>query len=303
MMSFELKGIYAPIPTPFKNGQIAYEKLKTNLDFWLDSHLSGLVVLGSNGEFVLLSSEEKINLVSFVCQKSKGKKPVIAGTGAESTAETISLSQKAAAVGASAVLVLTPNYYKSLMTDRVLKKFYLDVAEASPVPVILYNMPRNTGINLSSNLVKELSGHPNIIGIKDSGGNIVQIAEIIRNVPKDFGVFAGSASFLYSSLTLGAAGGTLALANLFPEECVQIQLYIEEGLLEKARGLQLKLLEINTAVTSRWGIPGLKAALDMLGHYGGELRSPLQPLEEEEREELKKTLQKFKIIKNEEIDD
>jgi 4-hydroxy-2-oxoglutarate aldolase len=292
-MSFVLKGIYAPIPTPFKAGRIAYEELNTNLDFWLDSTLNGLVVLGSNGEFVLLSSEEKIKLIAAVCKKTNGRKPVIAGTGAESTAETISLSQEAAAVGASAALIVTPNYYKSMMTDQILKKYYLDVAEASSIPIILYNMPKNTGINLSSSLIAELSAHPNIIGIKDSGGNIVQIAEIINKVPRDFAVFAGSASFLYSSLSLGAVGGTLALANIYPNECVQVQELFESGFFEEAKDLQFKLLESNAAVTSKWGIPGLKAALDLIGCYGGELRPPLQPLEEKDRQDLKKILDKF----------
>ncbi|AET68551.1 dihydrodipicolinate synthase/N-acetylneuraminate lyase [Desulfosporosinus orientis DSM 765] len=289
-MAFKLKGIYAPIPTPFAGGKIAYDKLDGNLEFWLGSKLEGLVVLGSNGEFVLLSTEEKVKIISYVCEKSQGRKPVIAGTGAESTEETIYLSQKAAEAGAAAVLVVTPNYYKGSMTEKVLKKFYLEVAEASPIPLILYNMPRNTGVNLSAKVVAELAQHPNIIGIKDSGGNIVQIAEMIKSTPSDFSVFAGSASFLYPSLVLGAAGGTLALANVFPDECVKVQELFEAGKHEEAKALQFNLIESNAAVTSRFGIAGLKAAMDMIGYYGGDPRSPLQPLGEAEREELKQIL-------------
>ena len=196
---FNLHGIYAPIPTPFAEGKIAYDRLEENLRFWLESDLAGIVVMGSNGEFVLLTPQEKEELMRFVCVRAKGKKPVIAGTGAESTAETIRLNEKAAEAGADAVLVVTPNYYKGEMTDPVLARFYRDVADASPLPVILYNMPRNAGINISAKLAVELAKHPNIIGIKDSGGNIVQIADIIRNAPADFSVFAGSASFLSSS--------------------------------------------------------------------------------------------------------
>ncbi|MDI6879809.1 MAG: dihydrodipicolinate synthase family protein [Desulfitobacteriaceae bacterium] len=284
---FNLHGIYAPIPTPFVEGRIAYDKLEENLDFWLSSKLEGLVVLGSNGEFVLLSPAQKEELIGFVCAKAKGLKPVIAGTGAESTDETMRLSQKAAEAGAQAVLVVTPNYYKGSMTDAVLKRFYSTVADSSPVPVILYNMPRNTGINLSAKLVAELAQHPNIIGIKDSGGNIVQIAEVIQNTPADFAVFAGSASFLYASLVLGAQGGTLALANIFPNECAQIQELFEVGKLAEARNLQMRLIECNQAVTARWGIAGLKAALDMLGYFGGDPRPPLLPLGEVERVELR----------------
>ncbi|NWF93193.1 MAG: dihydrodipicolinate synthase family protein [Syntrophaceae bacterium] len=287
---FKLHGIYAPIATPFAGGKIAYDKLEKNLRFWLGSDLTGIVVMGSNGEFVLLSPEEKEELMRFVCGYVKGRKPVIAGTGAESTVETIRLNKVAAEAGAQAVLVVTPNYYKGEMTEQALGRFYQDVADASPLPVILYNMPRNTGVNISAKLAVELSKHPNIIGIKDSGGNIVQIAEIIRNAAEGFSVFAGSASYLYPTLALGGAGGTLALANIFPDECTRLQTLFEAGKMKEARDLQIRLIESNHAVTARWGIPGLKAALDMIGLYGGDPRPPLMPLEEADREELRKIL-------------
>jgi 4-hydroxy-2-oxoglutarate aldolase len=289
---FKLHGIYAPIATPFAGGEIAYDKMEKNLDFWLGSDLEGIVVMGSNGEFVLLTPEEKKELMRFVCTRAKGKKPVIAGTGAESTAETIRLNRKAAEAGADAVLVVTPNYYKGEMTDPVLARFYTDVADASPLPVILYNMPRNAGINISAKLAVELARHPNIIGIKDSGGNIVQIADMIRNAPEGFSVFAGSASYLYTSLALGATGGTLALANIFPNECARVQTLFDAGKIREARDLQMKLIDSNNAVTARWGIPGLKAALEMVGLYGGDPRPPLVPLKEADREELQKVLTK-----------
>jgi len=287
---FKLHGIYAPIATPFADGKIAYDKLEKNLDFWLKSDLEGIVVMGSNGEFVLLSSEEKVELMRFVCTRAKGKKPVIAGTGAESTMETIHLNEKAAEAGAEAVLVVTPNFYKGSMTDPVLARFYTDVADASPLPLILYNMPRNTGINISAKLAVELAKHQNIIGIKDSGGNIVQIADMIRNAPKGFSVFAGSASFLYVSLVLGATGGTLALANVFPNECARLLKLFETGKLEEARNLQMVLMDSNNAVTTRWGIAGLKAAMEMIGLYGGPPRWPLVSLGDTDLEALRKIL-------------
>lgn len=293
---FKLHGVYAPIPTPFAGGKIAYDELEKNLEYWLNSKLSGLVVLGSNGEFVLLSSEEKDELITFVCAKAKDRKPVIVGTGAESTEETLRLTKKAAEAGAAAVLVVTPNYYKGSMTDAVLKKFYTTVADESSLPVILYNMPRNTGINISTKLVADLAKHPNIIGIKDSGGNIVQIAEMIHSTPSDFSVFAGSASFLYASLALGAKGGTLALANILPNECAEVQELFEAGQLTESRDLQMKLLESNTAVTSRWGIAGAKAALDMLGYYGGDPRPPLMPIGDVEKSELKEILARVTTV-------
>jgi len=287
---FKLHGIYAPIATPFAGGKIAYDKLERNLNFWLESDLSGIVVMGSNGEFVLLSPEEKDELTRFVCAYAKGKKPVVVGTGAESTVETIRLSKMAAEAGAEAVLVVTPNYYKGEMTEPVLARFYRDVADASPLPVILYNMPRNAGINISAKLAVELSHHPNIVGIKDSGGNIVQIADMIRNAAQGFSVFAGSASFLYATLAVGGTGGTLALANVFPNECTRVQTLFEAGKMNEARDLQMILIDSNNAVTGRWGIPGLKAALDMVGIYGGDPRPPLLPLSEANREELRKIL-------------
>ena len=287
---FKLHGIYAPIATPFAGGKIAYDKLERNLNFWLESDLSGIVVMGSNGEFVLLSPEEKDELTRFVCAYAKGKKPVVVGTGAESTVETIRLSKMAAEAGAEAVLVVTPNYYKGEMTEPVLARFYRDVADASPLPVILYNMPRNAGINISAKLAAELSHHPNIVGIKDSGGNIVQIADMIRNAAQGFSVFAGSASFLYATLAVGGTGGTLALANVFPNECTRVQTLFEAGKMNEARDLQMILIDSNNAVTGRWGIPGLKAALDMVGIYGGDPRPPLLPLSEANREELRKIL-------------
>jgi 4-hydroxy-2-oxoglutarate aldolase len=287
---FKLRGIYAPIATPFAEGKIAYGKLEKNLKFWLESDLTGIVVMGSNGEFVLLSPEEKEELTRFVCGHVKGKKPVIVGTGAESTMETIRLNKMAAEAGAEAVLIVTPNYYKGEMTDPVLARFYRDVADVSPLPVILYNMPRNAGINISAKLAIELSKHPNIIGIKDSGGNIVQIADMIRNAAEGFSVFAGSASYIYTTLALGGAGGTLALANVFPNECVRLQTLFEAGKMKEARDLQMTLIDSNNAVTARWGIPGLKAALEAIGLYGGDPRPPLMPLEEANRGELRKIL-------------
>lgn len=289
----KITGIFAPIPTPFIAGQIAYEKLKENLSWWGGSDLAGVVVMGTNGEFVFLSEREKEKLISFVRENFHPDKKVLAGTACESTRETIRLTKRAAELGADAALVVTPHYYKGSMTNEALKRHYFDVADASAVPILLYNMPNNTGLNMSSQLVIELSTHPNIAGIKDSSGNIVQISEIISGVRSDFSVFAGSASFLLTSLVMGAVGGTLATANILPNKCVEVQRFFEAGRLEEARELQLKLLPINRAVTSLWGVAGLKAAMDLLGHFGGEPRLPILPLKERETEEIKRLLVEF----------
>ena len=291
-----LKGIYAPIPTPFEDGRLSLEHLRHNLAKWEKTRLSGLVVLGSNGEVVLLEEKEKLLLIEKVREQFPADKPVLAGTGAESTQATISLSQQAARLGADGVLVITPSYYKGAMTQPALVRFYTEVADACPVPVVLYNMPRNTGLNLPSAAVIELAKHPNIIGIKDSGGNIVQIAEIIAGTPEDFSVFAGSGSFLFPTLTLGGTGGTLAVANVIPDLCDDIYQLTCQGQYEEARKLQLAILPINGAVTARYGVAGLKAALDLLGYFGGPVRGPLTPLPEAPIEEIKTLLRGVKVL-------
>jgi 4-hydroxy-2-oxoglutarate aldolase len=292
---YKMHGIYAPVPTPFVDamGPVAYDRLEKNMNFWNTSDLEGIVVLGSNGEFVMLDFEEKKELISAVCRLCEGKKFVIAGCGCESSRDTIKLCEYSAAAGAKAALLLSPNYYKKAMTDTVNENFYRTVADASPIPVVLYNMPGNSGINLSSALVAKLAAHPNIIGVKDSGGSIVQIAEIIRDAPEDFAVFAGSAGFLFPTLVLGGVGGTLALANIFPNECAKVQKLTDAGNYKEAADLQKKLIAANTAVTARWGIAGLKAAMDIRGLYGGPPRSPLMPLKEEDRVLLKKILEQI----------
>lgn len=294
-----IKGIFAPIATPFKtdDGTIHWNKLKDNLKKWAQSGLAGLVVLGSNGEFQLLSSSEKEHLIGFVREQTPAGLKVIAGTGCESTGETIELSKKAADLGADAVLVVTPNYYKACYTPAALKAYFEAVADVSPVPVMLYNMPGNTGINMTADLVAELAQHPNIVGEKDSSGSIVQVAEIISNTHSlDFIVFAGSASWLFPALCLGAKGGTMALANVLPEQCVAIYDQFQEGNFEEAKKIQLNVLELNKAVTSRWGPAGLKAAMDLVGYYGGPPRPPIQPLTATQQRELEQIMEQGKFI-------
>jgi 4-hydroxy-2-oxoglutarate aldolase len=293
-----LKGIYAPIPTPFeKNGEISWNGFKKNLGWWGNSSLDGLVVAGTNGEAVLISEEEKIKAFSYTRENMPSAKKVIAGTGCESALSTRRLNRAAAECGCDAALVLNPSYYKGSLNDETLYQYFIQIAEDSPLPLLLYNMPRNTAVNLSASLVCRLAKHPNIIGIKDSSGNIVQLSEIIRDCQPGFAVFAGSASFLLSSLVMGAVGGTLALANILPEQCVRIQTLFTAGRLNEAKELQLHLLEINSAVTSRWGVAGLKAAMDLSGLFGGNPRQPLQPLTEAEKVELKRIMVSANLLK------
>jgi 4-hydroxy-2-oxoglutarate aldolase len=293
----QLHGIYAPIPTPFDaGGRIDLPSLLDNLTFWNKSPLQGLVVGGSNGEFALLSEEERLETLRLVRENLAADKHLIAGTGCEATTATIRLSKAAAGEGAEAVLVVNPYYYKGSYNEDALEEYFLQVADSCPVPVILYNMPRNTGLNLSVSLVSRLSRHANIMGIKDSGGNIVQIAEIIAASDPGFAVFAGSASFLLPTLLLGGKGGTMALANVLPEQCCRVMELAGESEWQAAATLQLGLLAINAAVTRRWGVAGLKAAMDIMGLQGGKPRPPIRPLSRDCRDELKQLLETARAL-------
>lgn len=291
-----IKGIFAPIPTPFKDDKIDYDSMKYNLNKWNKTSLTGVVVLGSNGEFAYLSYQEKLELMKFVRENLDEDKMVIAGTGCESTRETIELTKEAGEIGCDAALVLTPYYYKGAMTDEALYQYFVEVANESPIPIMLYNMPRNAGINMSSDLVIKLSKHNNIVGIKDSSGNIVQIAEMCANTADDFSVFAGSGSFLFPALAVGAVGGTLAVANIMPEQCVEIYNSVMEKDYDKARELQYVLLEPNKAVTAKYGISGLKVALNLLGYRGGSVRKPMLSAGDEVKVKIEEILKRAKVI-------
>jgi len=297
MSSVSLSGIYAPIPTPFDSGgAIAHERLAENIARWCATPVSGLVVLGTNGEFVHLSEQEKLEVLRTARQAIPKGKLFIAGTGCESTRSTQQLTEQAAAIGADAVVVITPSYFKSRMDAAAMRRHYLQVAEHSPLPVTIYNMPANTGVDLGAETVIELAQHPNIVGIKDSSANLVKLGEIIRAAPPHFQVLAGSASFLYAAMVLGAVGAVAALANIAPQQCCQLYSLAKEGRHEEARRLQLKLIPSNAAVTSRWGVPGLKQALDWLGYYGGPPRSPLGPLDAAQQAALRAILTEAGIL-------
>lgn len=290
-----IKGVFAPIATPFTDaGGLDFQSLKKNMEIWDKTRLAGYVVLGSNGEANFLTFDEKVSLVAEVARINEGRKLIIAGTGVETTAETIKLTAEAAKAGAQAALVLPPFYFKAAMGNAALSMHYRAVADASPIPIMLYNMPGNTGLNLTSGLVAELSNHPNIIGIKDSGGNIVQISEIVAKSKPGFIVFAGSGSFLLPTLAVGGKGTTAALANIAADELADIYDAFMAGDMQKAKQAQLKVMDINAAVTSKWGVPGLKAAMDMMGYIGGRPRLPMLPLPEKEKAELAKIVAAFR---------
>ena len=221
---------------------------------------------------------------------------MIVGTGAQSTQATIGRTRAAANAGADYALVLPPFYYKGQMTDDVLERHFGAVADASSIPVILYNMPACTGIDLSAELVVALAGHENIVGLKDSGGDVAKLGRIHGELGERFRILAGSASFLLPALSVGAVGGVLALANVAPRQCVEILRLASVGDIDAARELQVRMIPSNTAVTRQWGVPALKAAMEMLGLCGGPVRPPLMPLGAGERNELRSILIEARIL-------
>ena len=285
-------GVLAPVATIFDgDGTIDSNRFRQNLEFYAHSSLDGVVLLGSNGEFATLDFPERQQVIAIGTEAIAGRKVVMAGTGAESTRHTIALTKFAASVGVDYALVVTPHYYKTRYDQTAYVNHYLKVAEASPIPILVYVMAAYTSVDLPTPIVLELAKHPNIVGLKDSGGNAAKVGEIIAGARPDFAVLAGSANFLYPALCLGATGGILALGNIAPQECADLYALYMAGDHAAARALQLRLIAPNAAVTSRFGIGGLKAALDWVGLHGGTPREPLLPLTDAEHAALVKTLE------------
>lgn len=292
-----LKGIFPPMITPFtENGEVDYKAFQANTEKWIESGLSGLVVLGSNSETVLLNSEEKIKLIDITVKHAQGK-PVICGTGVETTTETIELTNKAADLGVDAALVLTPHFYGSDMNTSALMKYYTEIADKSRIPILVYNVSKFTHVNVGADLIEKLADHPNIIGMKDSNGDMIQLANFIRVTKgKDFSVFVGTASALFPALCLGASGGVLALANCNPKECVEVYDSFVRGDIEKARDIYYKMMPVNAAVTAKYSIAGLKYACSLQGFDGGFVRNPLQELSEDGRKIIEKLLTSIGLL-------
>ena len=296
-VDISLEGCFPPIPTPFDSkGRVDHDNLALNLERWQKTPLRGFAVLGSNGEAVLLGRDEKIEIWKTAGQAIDEDHLFIAGTGCESTGETLELTEEAASLGAHAAMVVTPHYYRPRMDRKALVAHYTAVADRSPIPIILYNVPGFTGIDLSTETIVELARHPNITGLKESSGNVTKIGEVVYKSGDGFQVLAGSGSFLLPALSVGAVGGVMALAAVAPHALNEVVDRFHKGDVKRAREIQLRLIPANAAVTTRFGIPGLKAALDLKGMYGGPVRPPLLPLGEEQMEALDKTLREARIL-------
>jgi 4-hydroxy-2-oxoglutarate aldolase len=286
----KLTGVMPPITTPFEGGEVALERLKENFQKWNQTGLSGYLVLGSNGESVYLNEREKLSVVEASREAIPSSKLMLVGTGMESTRETIRFSNQVAEMGADYALVVTPSYFKDSMKPEILYDHFTSIADSSRIGVLLYNVPKFTGINMEPDLVARLSEHPNIVGVKDSSGNIGQLSEIVHLSRNGFAVFTGSAPVFFPALCVGAIGGILAATNMAPQEFCQIQSLFYEGKLEEARQLQNRLTPLAKAVTARYGIGGLKVAMDLAGYFGGEPRAPLQKPGKKAEEELRQLL-------------
>jgi len=288
----ELRGIFVPLATPLSadGGAIEFGRLRENLSVYNKTGLAGYVVGGSTGEAILLSWEETERQFAAVAESAAPNKLLIAGTGVESTAETILRTRRAAEIGYHAALVRTPHYYKPAMTHAALLTYFRAVADASPIPIIVYSIPQFTGVEVPGSLVAKLAEHPNICGIKDSWGKLPVIQENIAAAPKRFQTLVGSASILEPSLKLGAAGAILGLACIVPDLCVQLYDAARAGKSARAEEIQQRLSPVSQKCVSELGVAGVKYSMDCLGMYGGPPRPPLLPLTQEQQDAVKSVL-------------
>src|SRR5438128_271460 len=287
----DFEGVFIPITTPFRADDVAPERLQANLRRWNATALKGYVVLGSTGEFPMLSEAERDQILIAAREAIPRSTTFIAGTGTNSTLHTIRQTKRAAELGADAAIVITPHYFTRAFTGPAAQlRHYPPVAEASPIPVMIYNFPVNTGINLDAETVAKIAAHPNVCGIKDSSGNIPQCAQIIDQTPKTFDVLVGAASALLPALAIGAAGGILALGTIAAREFCDVYALATAGRWNEAREVAARMMVADRGIAGRYGIGGLKAALDLQGFYGGPCRAPLGTPDGDAIEDIKEVL-------------
>ncbi len=299
MSQIDLSGIFIPTTTPFApGGEADLDAFEANLHRWRDSGISGFVVGGSTGEAMLLDAAERLNLWTAAVEVAPNLL-VVAGTGAESTRTTVRMSRAAGQAGAGAVLVQPPAFYKGAMTREALADHYRAVADASPVPVIVYQVPlRMSTLDLPTALIAELAEHENIVGVKDSRGNLDLIRELVGATGDSFQVMVGSGALLQSALDAGAVGAILGVANLVPELCVAIHAAHRRGDATEAARIQSLVAPLHTGIIGGMGVPGVKHALDLLGLRGGAPRSPLRGLQEPGRAEVQRLLREGGLLAN-----
>jgi 4-hydroxy-2-oxoglutarate aldolase len=292
-MPLKLDGVFPPITTPFApDGALALDRVRENIGIYNRLSLSGFVVTGSTGEAVMLTREEHERVWVAAREAAAPGRILIAGTGVDSTAETIARTNRAAALGYNAALVKTPYYYKPRMTPEALEVHYLRVADAAKVPVLIYSVPMFTGIAVEAGLVARLAAHPNIAGIKESSGNVERVGEIARLMPAGFQIVVGAAQKFAASLAAGALGGVLGIACVLPELCVELFEAFRRGDAARTAALQEALAEPAQVIVGKFGPAGVKYAMDQRGYFGGPARLPLLPLSPSERAEVDAALAK-----------
>lgn len=285
-----ISGIIAPITTPFINEEVSIDHLRGNIRKYRDTPLLGFFVLGSNGENKSLTEEEKVRILEAVLEEKSEQHLVMAGTGYESTRQTIAFSKQATELGADFVSLLTPSYFKKRLTDDAMIRYYTDVAEAVPIPVLVYNAPGFTGITISPKVIETISRHPNIAGMKDTSPD--SIARYLEVCGEDFDVLSGTMNTLFLGLVLGASGGVVSLANAYPHRCCELYQKVKRGEIDGARKLHFKLFHLNHSLSGRFGVAGVKYAMDVAGYYGGAPRLPLLPLNEEDKKLIRDAIAK-----------
>lgn len=282
-----LRGILLPFTTPFTpTEELDKEGLRRNIRKWNATGILGYVALGSTGERVNLDERECAQVIEIVRDEIPQNLEFIVGAGQQATRATIAETKQAAAAGADAVLVITPHFYRPAITQAALVSHFSAVADASPVPVILYSMPDLTGIKIEPETVAQLSTHPNIVGIKDSSADVAGFQKTVTLVPEDFAVLTGNGTVLSTTLENGARGAILAVGCVAAALCLEIYRLVEVGERDEAAALQEKLTPLALAVTKRYGIGGLKAAMNMIGFAGGAVRAPLKPASAEAQAEI-----------------
>jgi 4-hydroxy-2-oxoglutarate aldolase len=293
MNRLQLSGVLPPIPTPFDEaGNPDLDALSQNILKLNATGLNGYVVMGSNGEAVHLSQQERATVIQ-TARRAADQGParmLVAGVNEHSTWAAIDATKQAADMGADTALVVTPYFYKNAMSQAALAGHFLDVADASPVPVLIYNVPANTGVVIDSDTIASLSRHENIIGVKDSAGNMAAIASTIAATSDGFSVFCGNAGIFYPALAMGAAGGVLAVACIAPVACVELFAAAKSGDNARARDLQRKIAPVSQMITAGLGVPGLKAALGLAGYKGGHPRRPLMALPESDTLKIRQVM-------------
>lgn len=283
-----------PFPTPFtENAAIDNSSLRSNIEKWNLTGITGYVILGSTGERVHLEESECLEVIAAARAAVPEEMAFIVGAGQQSVRATTNEVRRVAEAGADAVLLITPHFYRGAMTQSALYSYYMAVADGATVPVLLYSMPDLTGIAIAPETIARLAEHENIIGLKDSSGDIINFAETVRLVPQGFAVLTGSGPLLYAALCAGATGAILAVGCVAPKLAVNIYGAVKAGEHERAREWQQRLTPLALAVTKRYGIGGLKAALDLIGYNGGYVRAPLQDANEEARRDIARLLEEY----------